>query len=193
MTNKLSQSAIIICSDCIEEQQHLLAQISPVVDDVISCSLNQFEAELEQHPSANVVVSWRQPSAELRLIIDICREKQSPLLVLLKQLNSNDISRLPETVDYVLLPRDTDFSLLPWIEHARLVRQSTDEMKNEVASLSKRLDERKEIEKAKELLMKMHQVDGPQAYKAMQKSAMQSSQSLVQVARNLLQTLESLS
>jgi response regulator NasT len=38
--------------------------------------------------------------------------------------------------------------------------------------------------------MKMHSVDEEQAYKALRNSAMQSSQTLAQVAKNLITTLE---
>jgi response regulator NasT len=65
-------------------------------------------------------------------------------------------------------------------------------MESEIESLAGKLEERKMIEKAKGLLMKMHNVDEESAYKAMRKSAMQSSQTLAQVAKNILITLETL-
>ncbi|WP_267713009.1 ANTAR domain-containing protein, partial [Vibrio parahaemolyticus] len=45
-------------------------------------------------------------------------------------------------------------------------------------------------EKAKGLLMKVHNVDEEHAYKAMRNSAMQSSQTLTQVAKNLITALQ---
>jgi response regulator NasT len=66
-------------------------------------------------------------------------------------------------------------------------------MEQEITALTSKLEDRKVIEKAKGLLMKMHNVDEQSAYRALQKSAMQSSLSLAQVAKNLLVTMETLS
>jgi response regulator NasT len=63
-------------------------------------------------------------------------------------------------------------------------------MEREIFTLSNKINERKVVERAKGLLMKFHQLDEETAYKAMRNSAMQSSQSLTQVARNLLTTLQ---
>ncbi|EEX93833.1 two-component response regulatory protein [Vibrio orientalis CIP 102891 = ATCC 33934] len=190
MYKKLSQNPIVVCSDRAEEQQRLSAELSRDFDNVSSCQLSQLELILDAQVQASVVIGWLQPSAELRLIIELCRQRNHPLLVVLKRLNSNDMNRLPEVKDYALLPADSQFPLVPWIEQAYITRQSISALESEIERLSIRLDERKLIEKAKGLLMKIHQVDEEAAYAAMRKSAMQSSQTLAQVARNLLQTLE---
>lgn len=192
MQKKISKTPTIVCCDSLEEQARLTTLLAQDYDDVIGCQLNQFEALLQREPGANVVAGWKQPSAELRLIIDVCREKQRPLLVVIKQFLSNDINRLPERMDYVLLPADSDLSLKPWLEHAAVARASLLAMESEIESLAGKLEERKMIEKAKGLLMKMHNVDEESAYKAMRKSAMQSSQTLAKVAKNILITLETL-
>ncbi len=88
------------------------------------------------------------------------------------------------------MPHDSEFALQPWIEHATLVRAKFESMQSEIASLTHKIEERKLVEKAKGLLMKMHSVDEEQAYKALRNSAMQSSQTLAQVAKNLITTLE---
>lgn len=192
MYKKLSQKPIVVCSDRTEEQQRLTTELSRDFDNISSCHLAQLESTLDVQPQAYVVIGWLQPSAELRLIIELCRERNHPLLVVLKRLNPNDMNRLPERMDYALLPADSQFPIVPWVEQAYITRQSFAVLQSEIERLSMRLDERKLIEKAKGLLMKMHQVDEEAAYAAMRKSAMQSSQTLAQVARNLLQTLEAL-
>ncbi|MFB9217999.1 ANTAR domain-containing response regulator [Vibrio sinaloensis] len=192
MPKKRSQTPIIVCSDRIEEQVRITTQLAQDCDNIISCQLVQFEAMLNKEPDAFVVFGWLQPSPELRLLVEFCRAKSCPLLVVLKQLNSNDISRLPEKMDYVLLPADSNFPLYPWLEHAHQLRQSINQYEQQIEQLSERLEERKVIERAKGLLMKVHQVDEEEAYRAMRKTAMQSSQSLAQVARNLMLTLEAL-
>lgn len=88
------------------------------------------------------------------------------------------------------MPHDSEFALQPWIEHATLVRAKFESMQSEIELLTNKIEERKLVEKAKGLLMKMHSVDEGQAYKALRNSAMQSSQTLAQVAKNLITTLE---
>ncbi len=190
MTQSTSKTPVIVCCDTLKEQARLSALLTPNYDSIIGCQLARLEYLLDQQPSANIVVGWQQPSAELRLIIDFCRTKSAPLLIVLKQFSTNDINRLSESMDYVLMPYDSQFAIQPWVEHARLVRQRVTRMESEIALLTSKIEERKLIERAKGLLMKMHSVDEEQAYKAMRNSAMQSSQTLSQVAKNLITTLE---
>ena len=190
MTQSTSKTPIIVCCDSLQEQARLSGLLSKDYDNIIGCQLVQLETLMQREPSASVVVGWQQPTAELRLIVDFCRRKSAPLLIVLKQLSSNDINRLSEKMDYVLMPHDSEFALQPWIEHAALVRAKFESMQSEIESLTHKIEERKLVEKAKGLLMKMHSVDEEQAYKALRKSAMQSSQTLVQVAKNLITTLE---
>ncbi|WP_282066300.1 ANTAR domain-containing response regulator [Vibrio rotiferianus] len=190
MTQSTSKTPIIVCCDSLQEQARLSSLLSKDYDNIMGCQLAQLETLMQREPSASVVVGWQQPTAELRLIVDFCRRKSAPLLIVLKQLSSNDINRLSEKMDYVLMPHDSEFALQPWIEHATLVRAKFESMQSEIELLTNKIEERKLVEKAKGLLMKMHSVDEGQAYKALRNSAMQSSQTLAQVAKNLITTLE---
>ncbi|EGR2606010.1 ANTAR domain-containing protein [Vibrio alginolyticus] len=190
MTQSTSKTPIIVCCDSLQEQARLSGLLSKDYDNIMGCQLAQLETLMQREPSASVVVGWQQPTAELRLIVDFCRRKLAPLLIVLKQLSSNDINRLSEKMDYVLMPHDSEFALQPWIEHATLVRAKFESMQSEIELLTNKIEERKLVEKAKGLLMKMHSVDEGQAYKALRNSAMQSSQTLAQVAKNLITTLE---
>ncbi len=64
-------------------------------------------------------------------------------------------------------------------------------MQKEIQQLTSKLEERKWIEKAKGLLMKMHALDEENAYRVLRNSAMQSSLSLSQVAKNVIHTFDS--
>ncbi|EGQ9458515.1 ANTAR domain-containing protein [Vibrio parahaemolyticus] len=190
MTQSTSKTPIIVCCDSLQEQARLSGLLSKDYDNIIGSQLAQLETLIRREPSASVVVGWQQPTAELRLIVDFCRRKSAPLLIVLKQLSSNDINRLSSQMDYVLMPHDTEFALQPWIDHATLVRERFERMNSEIESLTNKIEERKLVEKAKGLLMKVHNVDEEHAYKAMRNSAMQSSQTLTQVAKNLITALQ---
>ena len=192
MQKKISQNSVIVVCDSLDEQARLTSILAQDYDNIIACQLNQFEAAIERENKPSIVAGWTQADAELRLIIDISRQYQAPLLVVLKKINSRNINQLPNKSDYVLLPSEVNGGLKPWLEHALVARESLQQMEREIASLTSKLEDRKVIEKAKGLLMKMHNVDEQSAYRALQKSAMQSSLPLAQVAKNLLVTLETL-
>ncbi|GAL21874.1 response regulator NasT [Vibrio maritimus] len=189
----MPKTPVLVCCDSIAEQAHISARLAKDFDKIMGCQLSQLESMLEKEPTATLVISWQQPCAELSLIMDAAKQRQRPLLVILKQLNENDINRLPVGNDYVLLPHDSQFELSAWVVHARQVREKSIQDDQKLEALNLKLEERKLIEKAKGLLMKHHHLDEQAAFSALRKSSMQSSLSLAQVSKNLIHTLESIS
>lgn len=183
---------VIVCSDSISDQADISAKLALHYDHILACQLVQLEKMVGRESSSIVVVSWRQPTAELRLIVEFCKSKKIPLLVILKQLNSNDINRLPQPNDFVILPFDSSFDLKPWIDYSIQVRDQSVAVQQEIQLLTAKLEERKWIEKAKGLLMRMHAIDEENAYRVLRSSAMQSSLSMAQVAKNVIHTFDSI-
>ncbi len=68
--------------------------------------------------------------------------------------------------------------------------QQLQSLHQQLQNLKVRLEDRKQIERAKGLLMKKHQCDEEQAYIALRKLSMNRAQNMGQVARELLQILE---
>ncbi|ELI1838874.1 ANTAR domain-containing protein [Vibrio fluvialis] len=187
-----SSQSIVVCCDSVSDQAGISAKLALHYDQILLCQLAQLERMIDKESSPTVVVSWRQPSAELRLIVEFCSQRKVPLLVILKQLQVNDINRLPQHHDFVLLPFDSAFELKPWIDYAKQVRETSMAMAQEIESLTQKLEERKWVEKAKGMLMRLHGLDEDKAYRALRSSAMQSSLSLAQVAKNVIHTMEGL-
>ncbi len=190
MSLSTASQPVIVCSDSVNDQADISAKLAMHYDHILACQLVQLEKMVGRENRSTVVVSWRQPTAELRLIVEFCKDKQVPLLVILKQLNSNDINRLPETNDFVILPFDSSFDLKPWVDYSIQVREKSIAMHKEIQQLTSKLEERKWVEKAKGLLMKMHSLDEENAYRVLRSSAMQSSLSLSQVAKNVIHTFD---
>jgi response regulator NasT len=185
----MQNSPIILCSDNLKQQALMSAKLALCSDKIIACQLKQLEQLIEQEPEARLVACWQQPSAELNLIIDFAEKKLRPLVVFVHQLNSLSINRIKESSGYVLLPSDSNFELSAWLTFAEQARQQQVESQREIAKLNLKLAERKQVEIAKGLLMKLHQLDEESAFKALRNSAMQNSQSLGQVARNIITAL----
>lgn len=180
------QTVIIVCCDTLSEQARLTSLLSQSCDNIVGCQLSQLERLLAQNPNASVVIGWQQPCAELRLVIEFCRQKVVPLLLVLKQCLPSEIDRLCHKMDYVVLPADTDFDLVPWLENAVRLRAGFVAMEQEIMQLKGKIEDRKVVEKAKGLLVKRHQLNEDEAYRALRKSAMQSSQTLAQVSQKVI-------
>lgn len=137
-----------------------------------------------------------------------CQQVDTPLLALLKRLNSgppcpslvisqsaatgDEISRVIEAGGCNFIgPENTLTCLQTLIETTCIQFQRLQALQKELQTLQTRLDDRKQIERAKGLLMKKHQCDEEQAYIALRKLSMNRAQNMGEVARELLQMLES--
>ncbi|EOY4669941.1 ANTAR domain-containing response regulator [Vibrio vulnificus] len=109
-----------------------------------------------------------------------------------RQVFAQQFNQLKDCHDCVFLPEESTLPLAPWIDYAAQLRESYLLVEEKVALLNDKLQERKVIEKAKGLLMKFQQVDEETAYQAMRRSAMQTSQPMLQVAKNVIATLSTL-
>jgi two-component system, response regulator / RNA-binding antiterminator len=181
---------IIVCSDSLKNEAAIKASLSHNALHVMSCRLVQLEATARENPTAAVVVFWSAVTAELRLIIEFCTAKNLPLLVIIPSVSSNNINQLLVTNDFVLLPYSPDTDFVPWLEYAQQVRDKAMSVNQEMIALTNKLEERKWVDKAKGLLMKLHSIDEDSAYRALRSSAMQKSLSMSQIAKNVIHTFE---
>ncbi|KMV29808.1 ANTAR domain-containing response regulator [Photobacterium swingsii] len=184
---------LIVCSDNLQQQAAITGRLAVDYDKIIGCTLHQLEVLVERYVDCILVVSWQRPSAELSMIVDHASCHKIPLLILLRQLNQNDINRLPEPNGYVMLPADSQFDLSAWVFRAEQVRQCQRQQESEIEQLTQQLADRKWVEKAKGLLMQHHGLDEESAFKALRTASMNNSQSLAQVARNIVHTLSVIS
>ncbi|CCN49581.1 conserved hypothetical protein with ANTAR domain [Vibrio nigripulchritudo MADA3029] len=189
----MKDHTVIVCSDSLEQQAQLSGQLALHYDNIIGCQLIQVEGMLTDPQSSVMVVSWSQPTAELKLLIDFAVGCKCPLVVMVGDLHKGSIKDFPHANQYVILPFRGDYDLNIWLEHATRLRDNMLAIEKEVQALTQKLDDRKWIEKAKGTLMKMHHIDEEEAYKALRNSAMKSSQPIGQVAKNLMLTFDSIS
>lgn len=184
---------LIVCCDNTAQQVKLCAQLAQDFEDITACSLRQLAERVQHQPNACLVVSWQKPCAEISHIIEFSNKKSLPLLLLTQQLNYDDTHYLAGSTDYALLPLTTEGSLMGWLQHAQNIRRIEREKAQTINKLTQKLEDRKYVDQAKGLLMKLHHLDEQQAYQALRTSAMINSQTLGQVARNLISTLENIS
>lgn len=184
---------LIVCCDNTAQQVKLCAQLAQDFEDITACSLKQLPERVQHQPNACLVVSWQKPCGELACVIEFANKKSLPLLLLTQHLNHNDAHYLAGSNGYALLPLATEGSLMGWLQYAQNIRLTEIAQTQIIHKLTQKLDDRKYVDQAKGLLMKLHHLDEQQAYQALRTSAMKNSQTLGQVARNLISTLENLS
>ncbi|GLT13640.1 ANTAR domain-containing response regulator [Vibrio algivorus] len=184
---------LIICCDNTEQQVKLCAQLAQDFEDITACSLKQLPERVQNQPSACLIMAWQKPCAELVCVIEFADKKSIPLLLLTQQLNHDDAHYLVGGNSYVLLPLSTEGSLVGWVQYAKNVRLNEIKQTQTIQKLHQKLEDRKYVDQAKGLLMKLHHLDEQQAYQALRTSAMKNSQTLGQVAKNLIATLENIS
>ncbi|WP_157945995.1 ANTAR domain-containing response regulator [Vibrio gangliei] len=184
---------LIVCCDNTERQVQLCAQLAADFEDITACSLKQLPAQLQAQPNACIVASWHKPCGELAWVIEFSAQQNTPLLVFTQMVSSSDLHSLPTQEGYALLPLGLTDNLSGWLQYALNLRQHALEQAKQIDKLNQKLDDRKYVDKAKGLLMKLHNLDEEQAYQALRTSAMKNSQTLGQVAKNLISTLENLS
>ncbi|KKC98908.1 hypothetical protein KY46_15955 [Photobacterium halotolerans] len=180
---------MLVCSDCTREQAKLTGELAVSYDNVIGCGFSQLAALTTETQDNVLVISWARADAELRMLADHADSQRWPLVVLLRQLEHQDIDRLPAPNGYVLLPADSATALSVWVARACQVRDSQSQMESALATLNRRLEDRRLVEQAKGLLMKHQGLDEAQAYRLLREAAMHNSQSLGQIAKNLLLSL----
>ncbi|MDO6708306.1 ANTAR domain-containing response regulator [Photobacterium sp. 1_MG-2023] len=177
---------ILVCSDCTREQARLTRELAAHYDDVIGCPFSQLSGVIPQASSRVLVISWARADAELRLLVTQAGSQQWPLVVMIRQLDIHDIERLPAPDGYVLLPGDSATALRVWVERAEQVRARQRKIEREFQTLNRRLEDRRLVEQAKGLLMKQHGLAEAEAYQMLRNAAMQHSQPLGQIAKNVL-------
>lgn len=191
--SKSSQKPIIVCCDEMNQQVFLCSHLAQDFDDITACSLRKLESVLAKQPDSILVVSWQQPCGELKWIIELAEHNNIPLISFINQLKPMDSDRLPNSSGYVLLSSIPTEPLKGWLEYAEQVRANAQSQRQTISDLEQKLEERKWVEQAKALLMKLHNIDEKKAYQALRSTAMKNSQTMGQVAKNLLVTFEHIS
>ena len=190
MTHFSTKTSLILCCDKHEDRAQIRAQLATNFTTVYDGHFTQLEALAAQHQTAQLVVCWSASCAEVHMIVEFCRANNRELVVMLKQFNSLHINELTKELDYVVMPYSPQCDLTSWLEYASMVRRRYQQMQAQIAALNQKLEERKVIEKAKGLVMRHHQIDEQSAYKALRDSAMQTSQPMFNVAKNVLHHLQ---
>lgn len=142
-----------------------------------------------------LVISVAQPDDKLMQQLRLFKEEViCPVIVLANEASFEVTESIIMAGADSCITGEVAVDRLRSIIHVNLARfkvnrqrlQEIEELKNNIESLESRLNDRKDIERAKGLLMKSYRMNENDAYNALRRMAMDTGNKLGEVARNLI-------
>lgn len=172
--------AVEICTGLIKAG-HQVAAVLPSALELI--------ARIEEIKPDIILIETESPSRDTLEHLAVMNREMPRPVVMFSQDGASDTIRSAiraGVAAYVVDGFDID-RLRPVVDVAVAHFDEHQSLRRELADTSRKLSERKAIEKAKGILMKTRGMDEEAAYKALRKLAMERSQPLVKVAENLIE------
>jgi len=153
-----------------------------------------FEAIKTDKPDV-LVISVSQPETELMDQLKIFKEQViCPVIVLANESSIDIIESVILAGADSCITGDISAERIESLVHINLARfkvtrgrlEEIQELHNSIEELESRLNDRKDIERAKGLLMKSYRMNEGDAYNALRRMAMDTGNKLGEVARNLI-------
>lgn len=125
------------------------------------------------------------------LVFDAHEKTSAGIVVIARPDQLNDIHVTLEKTGALILPKPINrLTLLQTVRFALSVRNSMTRLKSERDSLKKRIDDRKIVEQAKWLLVEKLKMSEPDAFRLIQKKAMDLRLTQVRVAEDIIKKYE---
>ncbi len=156
--------------------ENLSAQVAALCPDVIIIDLDS--------PDRDILEQMRS----------ITRDDPRPVVMFSEDNDSNSIKQAVEAgVSAYVVDDLNDRRIKPIMDVAIARFREYQALRDELTQVKNTLEERKIIDRAKGIIMQRKECNEESAYQLLRKTAMNSNQRLVDVARNLIASLELLS
>ena len=181
---------ILICDDEPLVRMNLKAMLNDLgFEEVLECGdgKSAVETALASFPDM-VFLDVSMPKMDgISAAAEIRKKLKVPILLLTNACDSQTVKRAAECGIAAFLTKPLrQQDLLPAIEIALHHCEEIDDLKEKIEDLRELIENRKIIEKAKGLLMEKNLVSEAEAYRIMQKTAMDKRKTLLQVANTIL-------
>ena len=182
---------ILICDDEPIIRRHLKTMLHTLgFEDVIECGDGKkaIELALSSLPDLAVIDISMPEMDGLTALAEIRKKLKLPVILLTNAYDQATAKRAAECgVDAFLTKPLRQQDLIPAIEIAIARAAEIEELREKIEDLRETIENRKIIEKAKWVLMEQENISEPDAYRSMQKTAMDRRKSLLQVAVQVLE------
>ncbi len=184
------RKSILICDDELLIRMNLKSMLVDLgFDEILECGdgTKAVELALASFPDMAILDVSMPGMDGISAAVEIKKKLKIPILLLTSVCDSATVKRASASgiAAYLTKPlRQQD--LLPAIEIALQHVEEVEDLKEKIDDLRELIEHRKIIEKAKGLLMERNRISEADAYRIMQKSAMDKRKTLLQVANTIL-------
>lgn len=184
-----SGGVLIVCSkpDLLKDLKTLMLHQGYLS---IECSLSANEARRKMDffdPELIMVNSPLQDELGIEFVLDIAELSDAGIVVLSKHDYIEEMQYKLEKVGALILPKPINkMTLIQTAKFAAQSRKSIRGLKHQKEDLEKKIQDRKLIEQAKWMLVEKMNMTEPQAHRYIQKRAMDTRQSQLAVAQEII-------
>ena len=181
---------VLICDDEPLIRMSLKAMLKELgFEDVLECGDGKSAVEMAMASFPDMaVLDVAMPEMDgITAAKEIKKKLKIPILLLTNCFDSQTAKRAAESGIAAFLTKPLrEQDLIPAIEIALAHTDQVEELKEKIEDLKETIENRKVIEKAKGMLMEKQRLGEADAYRSMQKMAMDKRKSLRQVADGIL-------
>jgi response regulator NasT len=182
----------LICDDEPILRKSLKKRLTELgFDEILECGDGVKAVELAVSKLPDIVIlDVAMPQMDgISAAVEIRKKLKIPIILLTACYDPDTVKRAGECGIGAFLAKPLrDQDLWPAIELACAHAEEIEELKEQVEDLKENLETRKIIEKAKGALMRNHGLSEPEAFRRMQKLAMDKRKSMRQIADAILLT-----
>jgi two-component system, response regulator PdtaR len=182
--------SILICDDEPLIRMNLKSMLVDLgFDEILECGdgTRAVEMALASFPDMAILDVAMPGMDGISAAIEIRKKLKIPIMLLTSACDSATVKRASASGIAAFLTKPLrQQDLLPAIEIALQHVEEVESLKEKIDDLREFIENRKIIEKAKGLLMEKNRVSEGEAYRIMQKSAMDKRKTLLQVANGIL-------
>ena len=184
---------ILICDDEPFIRSNLKSMLVDLgFDEILECGDGKraVEMALGSFPDMAILDVAMPGMDGITAAIEIRKKLKIPIMLLTSACDSETVKRASASGIAAFLTKPLrQQDLLPAIEIALMHVEEIENLKEKIDDLRELIENRKIIEKAKGVLMEKERVSEAEAYRIMQKAAMDKRKSLRQVADGILKDL----
>jgi len=181
---------VLICDDEPLIRMSLRAMLKDLgFEDVLECGDGKSAVEMAMASFPDMaVLDVAMPEMDgITAAKEIKKKLKIPILLLTNCFDAQTAKRAAESGIAAFLTKPLrEQDLIPAIEIALAHTEQVEELKEKIEDLKETIENRKVIEKAKGMLMEKQRIGEADAYRTMQKLAMDKRKSLRQVADGIL-------
>jgi len=182
--------SILICDNEPLVRTNLKGMLFDIgFDEVLECgdAVNAVDTVLGRFPDM-AILDFAMPGMDgITAAVEIKKKLKIPIMLLAHTCDSATVKRAAASGIAAFLTKPLRRQdLLPAIEIALKHAEEIENLKEKIDDLSEIIENRKIIEKAKGVLMEKNRVSEAEAYRIMQRSAMDKRKTLLHVANSIL-------